>query len=138
MMLFVQLLPFFFAAGCILASFLLKPIKARGIRKPVYAQGVIVSMVRQQVQRNRTVLEVIAPVVQFETAEGTQTLHSQRFYPEWQLNHRVGDHITICYDAAHPSQFRICDVNPWYRTMLVVVGVMTMLAYAVLWMQYII
>ena len=138
MMIVIRLLPVFFAVCCFLAAILLRREKRGGIRHPVPAQAVVISSVRQMEVHHNAPVERIAPVVRYMTDCGEITAASQKFLPEWQYTYRTGEQIPICYEKEQPSNFRICCTqgDVWISNFLLVIGAGTLLAYAVLYLQY--
>ncbi len=137
-MLLLRALPVIFAAVCILTGLFLPRLTRRRIRRPVYTKAEVVSCVTQQVYKKRTPVTLQAPVLRFGTSRGEVTAPSADFLPEWQYRYTKGQTVTICYEEARPAHFVICaqpggDVR---RILLLTAGVGTLLAYAVLWLQY--
>ncbi len=138
MIAFVKLMPLLLAAGCIAAGLLQKVQHRSRLRCPVYTEAVVVSCVRQQMYRQRAVVETLAPVVSYTTPQGEQSAASRRFVPEWQYRYRTGEKVRICYEKTQPGLIEICDdsSSTLRRDVLLALGFGILLAYAVLWIQY--
>ncbi len=134
----VMLLPVVFSLCCIGAALWLRFDRRCGIRNPEYTKGIIVSKVTQVCYRQHHMVELYAPVVRYMTAQGEQTAPARAFSPEWQYRYQQGEQVEICYDRKQPGIFQICRSGgrTVYSTMLFAVGIATLLAYAVLWVQY--
>ncbi|MBQ9695979.1 MAG: DUF3592 domain-containing protein [Oscillospiraceae bacterium] len=130
----VRLAPVLIAAVCIVLALL--PDGHRGIAHPAYTMGTVVRTATQHVWSHHSETTACAPVIRFEAQGRRYELTSRHFVPEWQYRHRMGDKVRICYNARQPEQFRICrDGGEWRRGALLIAGIGTLAAYAViLWM----
>ena len=134
MLLVLMLMPVLIALGCIAAALL--PVGHK-VPHPCYTEGIVVAHRSQRIYRHRNETEAFAPVVRYTTPNGEITAASRSYVPEWQYRHRTGDKVKICYNAQQPDLFRICgDGSAWRRGVLLTVGIGTLLAYGVLWIQY--
>jgi hypothetical protein len=137
MKLLAELLPLLFAAGCIAAACMQGKFRYFRIRHPVYTQGEIVGCAVQKAYRCRSEAELVAPIIRYTTEQGEQSLVYRHFVPEWQYRYRNGESVKICYDRVHPEIFHICsDKSSLCRWFLLALGICTLFAYAVLWVQY--
>ncbi|MBE6849639.1 MAG: DUF3592 domain-containing protein [Ruminococcus sp.] len=134
----ILLFPVLFAAVCILAALWLRRKRRDGIRHPVYAQAVVISTVRQMEIHHNAAVERIAPVMQYRTEQGEITATYHKYLPEWQYSLQKGECVPICYEREKPTQFCICreQKSIWASNFLLVTAFGTLLAYAVLWLQY--
>ncbi|MCR5718061.1 MAG: DUF3592 domain-containing protein [Oscillospiraceae bacterium] len=129
-------LPVILAVCSIAAAFL--PVRKGKIAHPVYTVGTVVGTRRQQVWRNRSETESLAPVVRYETESGEITAASRHYVPEWQYARHTGDQVKLCYDRTQPDVFALCDEGAyWRKTVLLTFGIGTLAAYGILWGQYI-
>ena len=132
---FILLIPVLLAAGCILAAFV--PVRKGRVSHPVFTEGVVVGSRSQKAWRNRSETESLAPVVRYETERGEITAASRYYLPDWQYHRRIGDRVKICYDRTQPDVFILCDESShWRKTVLLTIGIGTLIAYGVLWVQY--
>lgn len=136
MVLILKLLPILVAGICILLACL--PKQHRNIKQPVIIEGEIISQVTQKIYRNHSEIETIAPVVRYMTEQGEQIATSRQFFPEWQYDWKQGDNIRICYSKLQPDIFQICQdsKSEWKKLILLTIGIGTLIAYAVLWVEY--
>lgn len=134
----ILLLPVLFAFCCFLAAWWQRRSRKGGIRHPVYTDAVIVSKVTQTGYRHHSTVEQSAPVVRYMTDVGERTSVYRYYVPEWQYSYRTGETVQICYDRDNPLIFHICreQRNMWISNLLLCTGVGTLLAYAVLLLQY--
>lgn len=133
-MIWILLMPVLIALGCIAAALI---PTGHNVPHPCYTEGIVVAHKSQKIYRNHSETEAIAPVVCYQTPDGEITATSRSYVPEWQYRHRIGDRVKICYNAQQPDIFRICgDGSPWRKGILLTVGIGTLLAYGVLWVQY--
>lgn len=132
------MLPVIFAVCCVLAALWLRRKRRGSIRHPVYTEAVVVSKVTQTGYRHRSMVEQSAPVVQYMTEKGQQTVTCRNYVPEWQYSYRMGDRIQICYEKDRPGIIQICNNrnDVLLSDLLIVIGIGTLVAYAVLWLQY--
>ncbi|MBE6851712.1 MAG: DUF3592 domain-containing protein [Ruminococcus sp.] len=138
MMIFIQLLPVLISLCCVIAAILLRRSVKGSVRNPVYTQAVVVSKVTQIGYRHHSTVEQSAPVLRYMTEQGERTAVYQRYVPEWQYNYHNGDTVQICYDQKNSGNFRIChdQSDVWKSNLLLCIAFGTLLAYAVLWIQY--
>ncbi len=138
MIYFIALLPILFAIGCTIAALWLRRSRRSGIRCPVYTEAVVVSKVTQMGYRHHSMVEQSAPVVRYQTEHGEQMAAYRKFMPEWQYSYRIGETVQICYEKENPNHFLICrnDSHVRFSNLLLCIAVGTILAYAVLWLQY--
>lgn len=133
-MILILLMPVLIALGCIAAALI---PTGHHVPHPCYTEGIVVAHKSQKIYRNRSEIEALAPVVRYNTPDGEITATSRSYVPEWQYPHRIGDRVKICYHAQQPDVFRICgESSPWRKAVLLTVGIGTLLAYGVLWIQY--
>lgn len=138
MMHVIRILPVVFAFCCIAGALYLRFSRRCGIRNPKYTQATVVSRIKQVSYRHGSAVEQYAPVMRYMTEQGEQTAPARSFVPDWQFRYREGEQVEICYDEKHPGIFQICrSSGREVRSMLLfAVGITTLLAYAVLWVQY--
>lgn len=135
MILLLELLPVLIALACIAAAFV--PVRRSRISHPCYTKGIVVAHRTQRMYKHRSETEAFAPVVRYNTPKGEITAASRVYVPEWQYRHKIGDQVQICYHAQQPDIFQICrDGGEWRRGVLLTLGIGTLLAYGVLWIQY--
>ena len=134
----IRMFPLFIALCSIAAGILVQRGGRGGIRNPVQTNAVVVSKITQTGYRHHSAVEMSAPVVRYETEHGEVTAAYRKFLPEWQDTYRIGEEIPICYDRENPTQFRICrnQTNRMGGALLILSGCGTLLAYAVLLLQY--
>lgn len=137
-MIIIKLLPILFAAACFLAAFWQMRKRKGRIRQPVYTEAVVISKVTQTEYRHRSLVGQSAPVVRYTTENGEKSAAYRFFVPDWQYDYHTGDKVEICYEKENPGIFQICRErsNVWKCHLLLCVGTVTLLAYAVLWLQY--
>ncbi len=138
MIVFIRMLPVVFALCCIAAALWLRFSRRCGVRNPKYTKGTVVSKMTQTSYRHHSTVEQYAPVVRYMTEQGEQTASARYFVPEWQYRYHQGEQVEICYDEKNPGIFQICRSSgrEVRSMMLLAVGITTLLAYAVLWVQY--
>lgn len=130
------LLPVLAAVGCIIAAFI--PVRKGRIAHPVCTMGTVVGKRTQRVYRNHSETEAYAPVVRYETTQGEIVSASRYYLPDWQYHRRTGDRVKVCYDRTQPDLFCLCDESShWRKITLLTFGIGTLVAYAVLWVQYV-
>lgn len=135
MVLFLEILPVLIGLVCIVLAFV--PVRRGRVSHPCYTEGTITGHRSQRVYRHNNEAELFAPVVRFTTPKGEITAASRTYVPEWQFGYRTGDKVKICYNAQQPDLFIICsENNAWRRGVLLTIGLGTILAYGVLWLQY--
>lgn len=131
----IRLMPAAVALVCIVLGLLPQP---RGkVSHPAYTVGTVVGSRMQRLPRRGSELVLFAPVVRYETPTGEITATARDFLPEWQYSHHPGDRVQVCYDAQQPDVFRLCnDGGTWRRGIFLTIGIGTLLAGGVLWIQY--
>ena len=133
MIFFLKLLPFVLSLFCVVLAFL--PERG-GIARPAYAEGVVISSAVQRIWRHHSEIQALAPVVTFTAGKREISAAARQFVPEWQYAFHTGDRVRICYDRAHPERFRVCGGNSFRRTVLLTLGIGTLAAYGILWVQF--
>lgn len=138
MMRWIELIPIAAAVLCFAAALWLRVSRSRGIRNPVYTEGVVIGAVTQTHCRNRSMVTTMAPKIRYMTEQGERVATSRHFVPEWQYRYLQGEKIKICYQKENPGLFRICrnTSQDWFQIILLAAGAGILLAYAVLWVQY--
>lgn len=135
MLIFLEGLPVLIGLVCIVLAFV--PVRRGRIPHPCYTEGIIAGRRSQRMYRHHNEAELFAPVVRYSTPQGEITAVSRTYLPEWQYGFRTGDTVKICYHAQQPDVFIICsDSSGWRRGVLLTIGLGTILAYGVLWLQY--
>lgn len=134
-MMLLKLLPVLISLFCIAAALI--PVRRGKIAHPCYTEGLIVGHRTQMVYKYRNETMAFAPVVRYMAQDKEITAVSRYYVPEWQYGHRTGERVKICYNAQQPDLFRICrDGGEWRRGVLLTIGIGTLLAYGILWIQY--
>ncbi len=134
MIILLRLLPVLIGLLCIIAAFV--PGRRNRVAHPCDTWGIVVGCRTQPVYQHRGEAQAFAPVVRYTTDKGEITAVSRHYVPEWQYGYRTGDRVKIRYDTQQPDVFCICGSGRWRRGMLMTVGIGTILAYGVLWVQY--
>lgn len=98
----------------------------------------MISKVIQMGYSHRSITEQSAPVVRYMTEDGEKTAAYRHFVPDWQYHYHLGDRIEICYEKENSGMFQICRnrTHTGICFLLLCIGAGTLLAYAVLWLQY--
>ncbi|MBR3628867.1 MAG: DUF3592 domain-containing protein [Oscillospiraceae bacterium] len=131
----IRLVPAVMALVCIVLAFV--PVRRGRIAHPVTAKATVTGSRTQMIHRNGSEVTAYAPVVRYETASGEITAASREYVPEWQYRYHPGDALEIVYDRQQPDLFVLKDTGGvWRRTALLTAGIGTLIAGAVLWLQY--
>ncbi len=134
-MIWLYLLPVLTALICIILAFL--PVKRERVSHPDYTYGVIIGHRTQMVNRYRSETMTFSPIVRYTVNDREITAAARKYVPEWQYEYRVGDRVRICYNTQQPDLFQLCQKSStWRKGVLLTVGIGTLLAYGVLWVQY--
>ena len=131
----IRLAPAAIALICIVLAFV--PVRRGKVAHPVTVRGTVTGSRIQKIYRSGNELQALAPVVRYETERGEITAASRDYLPEWQYRYHIGDAVEVVYDKMQPDLFVLNGGgNVWRRTALLTAGIGTLIAGAVLWLQY--
>lgn len=130
----IRLVPAVIAVICIILAFV--PGRRGKIAHPAHAAGTVVGSRTQMIYRNGNEVTAYAPVVRYQTEKGEITAASREYVPEWQYGYRNGDKTEVIYDTQQPDLFVLKPDGSRRKTILLTVGIGTLIAGAALWIQY--